>query len=72
MDEMKIVSKFTTGIISRMLKAYLKKKFGYDIDIQLNEFKAVVANGRSTVHLDIDACMGADEMDKFLKSVGLE
>lgn len=39
MDEMKIVSKFTRGIISKALKMVIHKKTGYDIDIQLNEIR---------------------------------
>ena len=33
MDEMKIVSKFTTNMISKLVKMVLRKKLGYDIDI---------------------------------------
>lgn len=39
MDEMKIVSKFTTNVISKLVKMVLQKKLGYDVDIQLNEIK---------------------------------
>lgn len=38
---MKIVSKFTRGIISKALKKVIHKKTGYDIDIgKLKEMKA--------------------------------
>ena len=37
MDEMRIVSKFTRGIISKAIKMVIRKKTGYNIDIQLNE-----------------------------------
>lgn len=69
MDEMTIVSKFTTSIISKLLKASIKKKIGYDIEIKLNEIRAVVANGKASVHLDVDACMNADEMNKFVSHI---
>lgn len=69
MDEMTIVSKFTTSIISKLLKASIKKKIGYDIDIKLNEIRAVVANGKTSVHLDVDACMNADEMNKLVSHI---
>lgn len=45
MDEMKIVSKFTRGIISKALKMVIHKKTGYDIDIQLNEITTTIADG---------------------------
>ena len=37
MDEMRIVSKFTREIISKAIKMVIRKKTGYNIDIQLNE-----------------------------------
>ena len=50
MDEMKIVSKFTTNMISKLVKMVLRKKLGYDIDIQLNEIKTTITEiGRAHV-----------------------
>ena len=37
MDEMRINSKFTRAIVSTLLKKVVKKKFGYDANIILNE-----------------------------------
>lgn len=71
MDEMKIVSKFTTGVISKLLKLTLRKKLGYDIDIRLNEVTAKVDNGKTHIHLDVDAELEKDELTKILKNVGL-
>ena len=33
----------------------LRKKLGYDIDIQLNEIKTTITDGKTHVHLDVDA-----------------
>ncbi len=53
---MKIGSKFTTSIISKLASlAIRKKKFGYDVKLNLNEVKATVVDGKTHVHLDIDA-----------------
>ena len=72
MDEMKIVSKFTTNMISKLVKMVLRKKFGYDVDIQLNEIKTTINEGRTHVHLDVDAELSKDELVKILKGVGLD
>lgn len=69
MDEMKIVSKFTRGIISKALKMVIHKKTGYDIDIQLNEITTTIADGKT--HLRVDAEIGKDELINILKSIGL-
>ena len=71
MDEMKIVSKFTTNMISKLVKMVLRKKLGYNIDIQVNEIKTTITDGKTHVHLDVDAELEKDELVKILKKIGL-
>lgn len=71
MDEMKIVSKFTRGIVSKILKTVIHKKTGYDVDIQLNEITTTISDGKTHLHVDVDAEINKDELMKILKSVGL-
>lgn len=71
MDEMKIKSTFMTNTISKLVGMALRKKLGYDIDIQVNEVNATSIDGRTRVHLDVDAEISKDELVKLLKSIGL-
>ena len=71
MDEMKIVSGFTTTLVSKLLRFALRKKLGYDIHIQLNAIEATIKDGKTHVHIDADAEMDKDELTKVLKSVGI-
>lgn len=71
MDEMRIVSKFTIGIISKALKMVVHKKTGYNVDIQLNEITTTINDGKTHLHLDVDAELEKDELIKILKSIGL-
>lgn len=71
MDEVKIVSKFTKGVISKLIKAILYKKLGYNVDIQLNEVNATITDGNTHIHLDVDAELDKDELLKILKDIGL-
>ncbi|WP_289307824.1 hypothetical protein [uncultured Phocaeicola sp.] len=71
MDEMKIVSKFTTNMISKLVKKVLRKKTGYNIDIRLNGITAGINDGRTHIHLDVDAELDKDELTKILKNIGL-
>ena len=71
MDEMKIGSKFTTSIISKLVAMVIRKKLGYDVGLKLNEVNATVINGKTHVHLDIDAELEKHELMKILKSIGL-
>ena len=68
---MKIVSKFTRGIVSKVLKMVVHKKTGYNVDIQLNEITTKINDGKTHLHLDVDAELEKDELIKILKSIGL-
>ena len=68
---MRIVSKFTKGIISKALKMGVHKKTGYNVDIQLNEITTTINDGKTHLHLDVDAELEKDELIKILKSIGL-
>lgn len=67
MDEMRIVSKFTRGIISKAIKMVIRKKTGYNIDIQLNEAITTINDGKTHLHLDVDAELDKDELMEHLK-----
>lgn len=68
---MRIVSKFTRGIISKAIKMLIHKKTGYDVDIQLNEAITTISDGKTHLHLDIDAELDKNELMNILKSIGL-
>lgn len=68
---MKIGSKFTTGIISKLVSMVIRKKFGYDVELKLNEVNATVTDGKMHVHLDVDAELSKEELMKILASIGL-
>ena len=53
MDEMKISSKFTRMLLSKLAKGVLHKKLGYNVDIQLNELNASISDEKAHVHVSI-------------------
>lgn len=72
MDEMKVGSKFTKNMISKLVRSILRKKFGYDIDIQLNEMNVTITDGKIHVHLNADAGLETSELMKILKNGGFD
>lgn len=68
---MKIGSKFMKTLVAKLVKRTVKKKTGYDVDIQLNEFTAAVTDGTARVHLSVDAELNKDELTKILSAIGL-
>lgn len=71
MDEMKIESKFTTGIVSRIAESAVRKKLGYDVEIKLNGLRTTVLDGEMHVHLDVDLKLSKEELSNLLKSIGI-
>lgn len=71
MDEVKIESKLTTGVVSKLVSMAVSKKLGCHVDIQLNAVRATVIDGETHIHLDVDAELSNDELNKLLKSIGL-
>jgi hypothetical protein len=71
MDEMKIESKFITGIVSKIAKKVVRDKLGYNIDIQLNGLRTTVIDDKTHVHLDVDLELTKEELNKLLKSIGV-
>lgn len=72
MDEMKIESKFARNVISKLLRRVLRKKLGYDIDIQMNELHATITDGKAHLRMDVDAELDKEELIKILKGTGME
>ena len=72
MDELKITSKIMTKIISKGIAMVIKKKLGYNVDIQVHEIRATVNDGKAHVYLNAEGDIDIKEFKKFTKSIGLE
>lgn len=72
MDELKIASKIMTKIISKGITMAIKKKLGYNVDIQVHEIRATVNDGKAHVYLNAEGDVDINEFKKFTKVVGLE
>ena len=72
MDELKITSKIMTKIISKGIAMVIKKKLGYNIDIQVHEIRATVNDGKAHVYLNAEGDVDINEFKKFTKVIGLE
>lgn len=71
MDGMLIKSKFTRAIASTLLKKVVKKKFGYDADIILNELTITIDDGSAHAHVSADVNLGKEDFVKILQNVDL-
>ena len=71
LDEMRIASRFLTNLVSKVINVVLHKKLGYDINVKLNEVRAVNDNEKLKVHLDVDCELTREELSKIIESIGL-
>lgn len=71
MDEMRFTTKLMRGVLSKFATNIATKKLGYNIDIQVNEVNASIADGKAHIHLSIDSEINSDDLAKILKQNGL-
>ena len=71
MDEMRLESKFTTVIASKLAEKLVRDKLGYDVAIRLNRLRTTVLEDKMHVELNVDLELTKEELDKLLNSVGL-
>ena len=69
MDEVKIETRFIKVIISRVIKHFLKKKFGIDSGIQINELNLQYTNDIATGHVSVNFELPKSSLQEILKSI---
>lgn len=74
MDELKLKlsTKFMRGIVTKLISKAIYKKYGYDIDILLNEIEIKNEDGKVHLHMNVDAEVNNDDFKKMIKSIGLD
>jgi hypothetical protein len=65
MDEMNLVSKFMTKIVSGIMSKALEKQLGCKVDLQLNEVKVKFDGVKALMHLDVDAELRTADITKI-------
>ena len=72
MDEMKVnlSTKFMRGIVAKLIAKSIYKKYGYKVNIQLNELNVNVVDGATRIHTNVEVQLNSDEFMKIMKTVG--
>ena len=71
MDEMnvKLSTRFMKNIISKLIAKFIKVKFGYKVDIRIDDLNISVFNGETSIKTDVEIKLGSDEFMKIMKTV---
>lgn len=74
MDELKL--KLSTGfmrkMVSKMIARTIRKKYGYDIDIHLEELDIESIDGGTNVKANVELRISNDELMKILQKAGFD
>lgn len=62
-------SKMMKGIITKIIEKKVYEKFGYRINIQLNDVQIDMIDGEVKAHLNVDAKMDKDEFKRIIESI---
>lgn len=74
MDEMKmkLSTKFMRGIVAKLIARTIYKKYGYKVNIQLNELDVSIIDGETKISTNVEVKLNSGEFMKIMKSIGLE
>ena len=70
MDELKLIlgTKFMRGIVTKIIAKVILNKTGYHVDIDLNEIRAEVVDGKVHLHMNMDAAIETNDLINIIKS----
>lgn len=73
MDEMKVKlsTKFMRSIVSKIISRAIYKKYGYRVDIQLNDLDVNIIDGETKIATNVEVKLESKEFMKIVKSLGL-
>lgn len=74
MDELKLKlsTRFMRGFVARLVSKAIYKKFGYDVDILINEIEIRTEDGKIHLHTSVEAEMKYDDFRSAIKDIGLD
>lgn len=68
MDEMKLklTTKFMRGIVSKFIERSIYKKYGYRVNVQLNDLDINIIDGETTINTNVEAKISSEEFKKMM------
>lgn len=71
MDEMriKLSTSFMRGIVSKLIARSIYKKYGYKVNIKLEDLDVWVIDGDTTVKLNVEAKLKSEDFKRIMKTI---
>lgn len=62
-------SKMMKSIVTKIIEKKIYEKFGYKVNIQLNDIQIDIIDNEIKAHLDVDAKMNKTEFNRLIESM---
>lgn len=71
MDEMKVKlsTKFMRNMVSKLIARAIYKKYGYRVDIQLNDLDISVIDGETKISTNVELKVNSKEFMNIMKAI---
>ena len=71
MDEMrlKLSTKFMRSIVSKLIGRAIYKKFGYKVNVQINNLDVNIIDGDASIMTNVEVKMSSDEFHKLMDEI---
>lgn len=72
MDEMKLKlsTKFMRGMVAKLITRFIYKKYGYKVNIQLNDLDISVIDGETSINTNVEIKLDSKEFMNIMKTIG--
>lgn len=67
--KIKLSTKLMKDLLTKIVRKMIKKKYGCDVCIHLNDLNIELTDGRAYVHLNVDADMNQYDLMKVMNSI---
>ena len=74
MDELKLrlSTKFMRNIASKLIAKLIYKKYGYKVNVQLNDLDISVIDGETSINTNVEIKVNSSEFVKIMKDIGMD
>lgn len=74
MDEMKLrlSTKFMRNIASKLIAKLIYKKYGYKVNVQLNDLDVSIIDGETSINTNVEIKLNNGEFMKIMKDIGVD
>ena len=67
--ELKLSTKFMRTIASKLIAKFIYKKYGYKVNVQLNDLDISVIDGETKLNANVEMTANSNEFMKMMRSI---